>query len=337
MTLRRPRVRTVVTSILAGTILVVFAGYLALHAQELWTHLHWDTTALVGVTALSVVIMLLQTVNSRQALAVMDVEYPFRDLFTVQVGATILNYLPMKAGTLLRARVYNNRTGLNYASFAALLLMVSACNATAATLLCAVCLWFLPGATAVAHWATGLVLMALTGGAMLALFVTLPRWNWLPLWPTIRKQLIACRFMIRGRPAVAGRIFAVSLLIAAASTARTCFAFQCVSEPFHLAGAALIGSSSVLLGLLSLACGGLGFREEMFGVINSLVGEGFRAGLLAALVERVVIVGLLLVLGTVALPRTLSHAMPSRPAKDDDLQNANDCPGELPASVRVAA
>lgn len=224
---------------------------------------------------------------------------------TMRLGLMVstLNYLPMKAGTVLLGVVMRTRHKVRLPHFAALIAGSSVIH-----------LWV--GCTlAGALLATGGRLDALTWGLLgvpTGTLVALIVWGNMgaPDRPThgmsapLRAALRVVEGLrdIFGDPVLLAKEVAINLVLVLLASARTAWAFEAMSTDVGLDKAIVITAVAIVSARLSVIPGGLGFREGGAAAGAVAVGLGAGLGLASAVIDRAVNLVWLLLLG---IPATL--------------------------------
>jgi uncharacterized membrane protein YbhN (UPF0104 family) len=300
---------------------VAFIAYLVLHAGELLEMLAVDWHAIGAIGGLTLLIIWLQTLVSASLVRSLVGHHPFLSLFGIQLTSVLLNYLPLKAGTLVRARAYKHLVGIGYTQFAGLFMVAGIYYAIGSLLVALVAVSVLDGIGASATWLCVLSISAAVLLLFCLLLMPVPRLKSVPLVGSRMDRLIACRACATGDRLLMAKLVFLSVLIAGASGFGMHFSFQCVTAGVSLPAALLIGCSGTLTNLVMVTPGGIGVREPLFGLLTVALGQPYGSGFLAATLFRVVSFVVHLVAGSIALPWTFwqlrARSAPNPPTAHD--------------------
>jgi uncharacterized membrane protein YbhN (UPF0104 family) len=222
----------------------------------------------------------------------------FRENLVVAICANFANYLPMRAGTVLRGRYMKHIHGLRYARFGSVfgirtVLLVSACGILGAV--ASLGLWLFEDRPA---WLLLIVFLGMSIGSVIALLMRLPRiegddgrlpriWNdFVDGFATARAQprlsLVVLTLMLMQQMTLALR-----LLI-------SFDAFQAHPSPWLLL---LLAPLVMLISFVAITPGALGLREATIGYVAFATGYDFDLGLFAGSLDRAVMLVFTLAFG----------------------------------------
>lgn len=222
----------------------------------------------------------------------------FRECVVLTVGSAFGNYLPMRLGTVVRARYLKVVHGLGYARFGSVF-GVRTLLTVAAT-----------GALGLAG-AIGVVL----GGGRLspelvlicAALILIPAVAWLMPLPVQAEGSGRARRLLgdfaegarvlRRQPGTSMAVLALTLLQQAALVARFELAASATGTETSLALLLLLGPLAMLMSYLSVTPGGLGLREAVMGYVTFATGSGFARGVYVGTVDRAILMAMVGLIG----------------------------------------
>ncbi len=206
------------------------------------------------------------------------------------------NYLPMRAGTLVRAHYLKEVHGLGYARFGGItglrtLLTLIAAGVAGMLGLCAIALRQDGG---------GSPPLALFFGAMILLpislmLVPLPKWSWMPL----RLRGLAHDFSdgydaLRRQPWVGFSVVILFLAQYAALGLRFLISGSAIGAEMDVVVVMMMAPLAALTQFASITPGGIGLREAVMGYVAMSLGHSFADGVFIGAIDRAL---LLLVTG----------------------------------------
>jgi len=285
------------TNLLALGIVAGLVYYVLGRWDELQGLLTVNVGCLATVVGVSLVANLVASKIMQELLRALDVQPSLADLWLIQNAGQLLNYLPMKAGTVLRANYLKRRYGFGYAQFGAffvqgLLLMTASAAALGLGVLLAV---YGLGATPARILA--IALAGVLAGSLLALL--------LPVRPPagpgrIRRLLrsfLSARKALAGRWRTLGMCTVLALVSYALFAVRLAAVYHSMGVEVHPAGFLILGSLAGAILFLSITPGSLGIRELVLGASAMTLGVAPEVGVLAAMIERAIVLGFTVVVG----------------------------------------
>lgn len=228
---------------------------------------------------------------------------PLRDTFALGLMVNVLNYLPMKTGTLVNGAVLRGRYGVRVTHFGALVVGSTVVHLWVAATLAGLFLVAIPDQAAL-----GIALLA----APTAVVAALMAWGRFARPERDVAHLnVVLRFAYKAVQGMAdifghGRLMATELVINAALiglwSLRTYWALEALSTNATLAQSVVVSSFAIVLSRLSVIPGGLGFREGGAAAAAGAVGLTSTLGLASAVIDRAVNLVWLVIFG---IPATL--------------------------------
>jgi len=221
-----------------------------------------------------------------------------------------LNYLPLKAGTLSSAGFLFSAFGVRLQDFAVVLGQQYLLNALVSSVLAAAALWLLPGGIGagtilgtlafVGIGATALGFLAWDGFARLLPASMAERLN--------QSGVRSLTILKHNAPAALATM-ALTIAMCLASGMRMIVVFGVVGVDLGFADSLVISASVMLSALLAVTPAGLGITESLVGATSSLLSFPGPVGVIAATIDRAVILALSVLISLALAPLAL------RPAK----------------------
>jgi len=284
-------------NILAVVILYFLARYLSQHWQELKVLLKFGPVELL----LLCVATALGTMNNSRInqllLRALGTKAFFWDLVLLQNTTRLLNYVPMKAGTIFRGNYLKRRYGLSYTHYTAFFAYFTFLMTLAAAVVgfCGIIIVY--GYSRVESKILIAFFLVLIIGSLFILFVPLPvpaatgRFSQL-----LRNFLMGRKNISRNAPVVG--ICLIHLLgTFVLSATRLGIIYHSMDMDIHPVGYLILGALGYASLILGLTPGALGIREVVLGAGAVAVGVPLQVGLLAAMFDRAIIISWTLVIG----------------------------------------
>ena len=221
----------------------------------------------------------------------------FLDLLFLHHFGVMLNYAPMKAGTFFRAAYLRRHYGLSYTLFSAFflylsLLMVATSTGLGLAVLLSVYGLREPGSKILA----GALFAACAVSWILLLSpVRQPRSD--AAWASLTRQFLSGRQTMMSQKRKSAVMVMYLALSFTTSAVRLMLIYDKLQLSVNPAAFLVLGGVAYLMTFLSLTPGSLGIRELLLGVTGSLLGVPQELAILAAMVDRAVIISYAFVLG----------------------------------------
>jgi len=279
----------------------ILAGF----GYYLWAHRDHFTSVLevsVGeVAAMAALVLLTFVVASGQSFTLYraaGVKISFVDNFLLALTAYFGNYLPMRAGTLVRARYLKAVHGLRYARF------VSVNGIRMVITLVATGVMGLVGTVGVAMGGGELSVPLLS---VFLAFALTPCTVLLLRVPERREGMGRLRRILtdaaegfadlRRQPIVSLVVLALTLVQHASVGCRFYIAAGATGSPPSAVVVVLLAPLAALAGFAAVTPGGIGLREALMGYATHAIGESFATGVYVGTVDRAVLVGMVALAG----------------------------------------
>lgn len=285
-----------------GLALAGYVVWFVLDHREVFSQQFAGTTRHAVLLALGIVAT--YTVNSLQTLLPLrelGVRVGFWENWLLTLAAGFGNYLPMRAGTVLRMHYIRSVHGVGYLQYGGIL-------GTRALLL----LWAAGGVGLAGAVAMSLAQQAirieigLLFAAILAAGIApflLPLGRMLPTGGAggqVAKHLVDAMALVRQNRRMTAWYLGLILLQFGILTARLSVAFDVIQHRPAWWVYFFLSPVAAVLSFINITPGNLGLREWLIGVLTAGVGADYAAGIFAAAVDRAMLVALTLGFGGLA-------------------------------------
>ncbi len=280
--------------------IAVFGGllwYLSQHWHEMKSLLKLGEKELFMVYA----ICLLGTFGGGYMVSVflgtLKVKAPFWDMVLLQNAATLLNYLPMKFGTIFRANYLKRHYGLIYAHFGVFFVYLTILMAAMAGIIGLAILLCIYGTDG---YEKKILTTVFLGMAVLSIFFGFVP---LPIPTGSGKVIITIRNFLVGRQQLTQdkrALLICSAMLAinfALSSVRLSIIYHSMGKGIHPGGYLILGALGYVTMFVSLTPGALGIRELVLSSGAVALGVPFEVGLLAAIIDRAIALSWSFVIG----------------------------------------
>ena len=221
----------------------------------------------------------------------------FWDMVRLHNAAVLLNYVPMKFGTVFRANYLKRHYGLAYAHFATFFVFITfLMSATAATIGLPVLLAVF-GIKGYENKILAISYAIIIMASLLFLFTPLPMPKGQGRLSTILRDFLSSRSQIskeRKTVFTASALLSVNFLLMAT---RLCIIYHSMDKDIHIGGYVILGTLGFVVLFVALTPGSLGIRELVLSFGAVVVGAPLEVGILAAMVDRAVAVSYAFIVG----------------------------------------
>ncbi|MFA5238460.1 MAG: lysylphosphatidylglycerol synthase transmembrane domain-containing protein [Phycisphaerae bacterium] len=284
-------------NILGLVVLGFLLWYLVGHWEQLKSLFKLSPKQLLVMYCLWFLIAMSGASAVQRLLNALKVKTGFGDMLMLQHASLLLNYVPMKFGTVFRANYLKRHYGLAYTHFATFFLYITfLMTAVAATAGLAVLL----GIYGLGEYENKILAVVFTItiiGSLSFLIVPLP----LPagkgrLSSTFRKFLTGRSQISKDRKTIleVAALLGVNFLFDAV---RLWIIYSSMGENVNVAGFLMLGALSFVVLFVGLTPGSLGIREFVLGFGATIAGVPMEVGILAAMIDRAITVSYIFVAG----------------------------------------
>ncbi len=288
-----------IKNLLGILILVFLIWYLSTHWGELKPLLDLTAGKLAVVYGVSLAGTLIAGMTNKLLLRALGAKTKFWDMVFLQNAVYLLNYVPMKFGTLFRANYLKRHYNLSYARFGSFFMYLTLIMTFTTPLIGVVILLTVYG---VDSWEAHILLTDFVVSFVMSivlLFVPVP----LPKGQNRISGIL--RGFLEGRNSIIQNkktLLYCALLMNinfVLSSVRLGIIYSTLGQDVHPAGFLILGAAGYLLMFVSITPGSIGIREVVLGATAVVLGVPFKIGIPAALLDRAVAVSYSFVIGGV--------------------------------------
>jgi uncharacterized membrane protein YbhN (UPF0104 family) len=283
-------VRKWIKYIIGVLILTFLLAYLVEHRQDLEALLKLSAGQLIMMYLLCFLISVASVPVVRSLLGALETETGFGDMLILNNAALLLNYAPMKFGTVFRANYLKRHCGLSYAHFATFFLYITFLMTLIAA---AVGLAVLLGVYGLARYESKIlagIFVVTIIGSLIFLLIPLPMPKGDGRISTMLRTFIDGRSQIsKQRKAVV--IAVVFVVITFVLTAlRIGIIYHSMGQEMHSTGYLILGALGFVVLFIAITPGSLGIRELVLSCGAVVLGMPLEVGILAAIIDRAITV-----------------------------------------------
>jgi len=274
--------------ILGVLILVFLLVYLVQHRQDLNALLKLSADQLIIMYLLCFMISVAGVPVVRSLLDALATETGFADMLILNNAALLLNYAPMKFGTVFRANYLKRHCNLSYAHFATFFLYITFLMTLIAA---AVGLAVLGGVYGLAGYESKIlagIFVVTIIGSLIFLLIPLPTPKGDGRISTMLRTFIDGRSQIskQRKAVVIAIVFVVITFVLTAL--RIGIIYHSMGREIHPAGYLILGGLGFVVLFISITPGSLGIRELVLSCGAVVLGMPLEVGILAAIIDRAV-------------------------------------------------
>jgi len=274
--------------ILGVMILVFLLSYLLRHRGELEELLKLSAGQLIIMYLLCFLTSVVSVPVIRSLLDALKTETGFGDMLLLNNAAILLNYAPMKFGTVFRANYLKKHCGLSYARFATFFLYITFLMTLIAA---AVGLAVLDGVYGLAGYESKVlacIFVVTIISSLVFLLIPLPAPKGEGRISTMLRAFIDGRSQI-SKQTKAVAIAVVFVVITFVLTAlRIGIIYHSMGQEIHPAGYLILGALGFVVLFISITPGSLGIRELVLSCGAVVLGVPLEVGILAAIIDRAI-------------------------------------------------
>lgn len=284
-------------NILAIVILGFLLLYLSKHWQQLRVLLKLRPTELLVLYALCLV----QVCNSagimRCLVGALKVKTALLDMFLLHNASVLLNYVPMKFGTLFRANYLKRRYGFSYTRFTTFFLYLTFLMAATASIVAIAVLLIVYGLANYESKILAVVFLGTFACSIVFLFAPLPTPTGTGTIKVTLQNFLAGRKQIAQNTKallVSTALLTINFLLTAL---RIGIIYHSIGQDMHPGGCFILGALGFVVRFIGITPGALGLREMVLGSGAVLLDVPLEVGLLVAIIDRAIVLSFLLVIG----------------------------------------
>ena len=304
-------------NILVLVIVAFLFWYLAKHWDQLKELLKLSPTSLIIMYVLTALIAFISAKTVQIFMTQLKIKTPLWEMFGLQNAALLLNYAPMKFGTIFRANYLKRHFGLSYAHFAILFLYMTFLMTLAASTIGLMVIWPIYGLASYENKILFLVFLIITIGSFAFLFFPLPVPKWQGRVFNLLRNFLAGRSQIASNKkivAISGLLLAFNFVLTAA---RLGIIYNSLGQHCHPMGFLVLGAIGYAVLFIGITPGGLGIRELVLAAGAVVIGLPLEVGLLAAVIDRMITFSYAFVVGGICTIK-LWRKSPSDFARNKD-------------------
>jgi uncharacterized membrane protein YbhN (UPF0104 family) len=275
-----------------------------------YLYLHWHiflsiiTVSWLHIISLVVCVIATWGLNSLQALILFRMEriqIGFSETFLIQTATILLNYLPMRAGTILRFHYFKNIYGLMHTRLLGIIALRLLFLFSATGLMGCIALLGLRSSgdpVSLFLWLVFLGMLLVPAGLWLAFIKAIH----LPdnAFGKVAHNVLSASLRIKTKPNIALDMLLIILgqfIILAMRFFIVFNSFQIMPSIWVLL---LLAPVSTVLSIITITPGNLGLREWIIGLLSLASGYPFDAGLMAGTLDRAVQMACTFLLGGIS-------------------------------------
>lgn len=309
--------------IIAFVILGFLCWYLSGHWQQLAEITHFAAYQVVGMYVLCGVSTLVSAITVQIILKSFRKTTGMLEMFHLSNAVSLLNYAPMKAGTLFRGVYLNKHYGLGYSHFASFFVYMTILTGASASLLAAAAMFVCLNLSEPKIKITTLFFAAAAVVLGLILFLPLPTPKGQNKWLVFWGRFLDGKKLISSNPAAVVKAGLLMMVFSLLTAVRLGVIYAGINQSVNPAGLLVFGALDCLSLFISFTPGSLGLRELLFSAGAAGLGISLEVGMFAAMIDRAVLVIYAFTAGaasTLILWRKTPSDFKEMPLKSESLQ-----------------
>lgn len=258
---------------------------------------HWDSVKGLVNLKLSTIIYLFVTMTVsvvigsytiQRLMAPFGIMPGFGEMFHLHNATILLNYMPMKFGTLYRANYLKRHYGLMYAHFTVLFISLLILMTMTAAFIGLIVLLTIYGLRRYEIFLLAIIFLAVLIFSVALVFIPLPEMK------GTNKLTIIIHNLAQGRKMMTENKFdlCMNMLLATgcflSSSVQLAIIYHSMGQDVHPAGYLVLGAVAYVTMFLGITPGSLGLRELALALGAVALGIDFNVGSLAAVIDRAV-------------------------------------------------
>lgn len=221
----------------------------------------------------------------------------FWDMVWLHNAALLLNYVPMKFGTLFRANYLKRHYGLGFTHFATFFLYITFLMIAVATTMGLIALLIVYGLSGYENQILGGVFLIALVGSLILLLIPLPEPMGKGRLSTTLRNFLSGRRRISSRKRTVFISAALLALNSLLTALRIGIVYHSLGQELHPAGCLILGTLGFVVLFIGLTPGSLGIRELVLSAGAVVLGVSLEVGILAAMIDRAITISYAFVVG----------------------------------------
>jgi len=284
-------------NIIAVVILAFLVWYLSKHGDRLKVLLKMspvDVVLLYLLTAMG-------TINNSRVTQILIGRFNsaphLPEMVALQNATRLLNYVPMKFGTVFRAAYLKRRYGMAYTHYVAVVTYLVLLTALTAGLIGLGALLAGYGLGRYEDKLLAALFACLFGGAALFMVAPLPRVEGEGFLGRLFKRFFSARGIIQQNPKITVLCFGHLLLTFLLTSIRLWIIYRSLGHDVCASGYLVLGAVGYGSAIMGLTPGALGVRELLLGASSVILGVPLEVGIAAAMFDRAIMLSWTFVVG----------------------------------------
>jgi uncharacterized membrane protein YbhN (UPF0104 family) len=288
-------------NILAIAILALLLWYLAKHWEQLKALLKLRLSQLLLLYVLCLVQICCSAGVVQSLLAALKIKTRLWDMILLQNASVLLNYIPMKFGTLFRANYLKRRYGFSYTRFATFFLYLTFLITATASIVAIAVLLIVYGLANYENKILAVVFLGTFACSIVFLFAPLPTPTGTGKIKVTLQNFLSSRKQVtqNTRALLVSTVFlTINFLLTAL---RIGIIYHSIGQDINPAGCLILGALGFVTMFVAITPGALGVRELVLGSGAVVLAVPLEVGLLAAIIDRAVMLSFLFVVGGICV------------------------------------
>jgi hypothetical protein len=289
---------SVAQNVLGIVVVLGFGGYLWHNRMAFEAVLEVSGSTIAGIALGILLTWIVASTQSYLMYRAEGVEIGWWENLFVALAGVLVNYLPMRLGTVVRMRYVKAVYGFGYARSMGILGIRLVLLVTATGMLGLVgTVWVWLGGGSLS-----LELMAIFAGLLVlaaaASFRSPPQVESEHRRYKIWNDFSAGFAAMRERPVVTVQVLCLIMIQLALVAWRFSLSLEAVGSSAPISLLVILSPATTLSNFVSIVPGGLGYREAIMGYVTMATGFEFNSGLFAGTVDRAVLMAMVFVMGS---------------------------------------
>jgi uncharacterized membrane protein YbhN (UPF0104 family) len=286
--------------IIAFIILGFLLWYLGQHWEQLKQLMNFSAGKIAAMYLLCLAAAIVIAVSVQIILRSFDIKTSFFEMVHLSNAVNLLNYAPMKAGTLFRGVYLNKHYGLAYSHFVSFFVYMTILTAASASLLAAAAMFLCLDLSGPKIKLTAVFFTAAAVVLGLIVLVPLPPPKGQNKLSLFLGRLLDGKKIILSDPAAVVKAGLLMVAFSLLTAVRLGVVYAGINRQINPAGLLVFAALDGLSLFISFTPGSLGLRELLFSVGAAGLGIPLEVGLFAAMIDRAVLVAYSFTAGAVS-------------------------------------